>query len=312
MRSLVSSAENSSARTSAAVERKFCHAVLSNTLCCSRARRSYRLNGPTTVGNAKPGIAVPSTPMAARLNRSDVADASAKRRGRRSLRATPRTPRDCLVSAAASIPPRLKSRPRSMASRNDSVPEKGRRLAPGTAPRNAPWTSTRGLRVFTPVVGPGTTVSVAVTPPGVDPRPESGSSSGTGPGGGGDDTCCAVAAAARPKISSSPAHTCRGLDSGDEDMRTLLLEKYVVSALRRTLGSPASLHAPAKPDTTMTWSTQLLTESPHADRHEHDGEQRQCQDVWPQIDESAPFDERCARDHAVVIHRVHGGEGPHP
>src|SRR5215475_2357282 len=168
------------------------------------------LNGPVTVGKEKPGSGVPCTPIAARLNCSLVTDALPTRLGSRALRATPRRPRDCFSRDDESIAPRLNASPRSIASRNDRVPENGRPRVLLIAPRNAPCTSTTGLSVLTPVVGPGTAVSVVTTAPGDVPRPESGTCVGGGPAGAGADSC-AFAIGARPRISIRLAHRCRTL-----------------------------------------------------------------------------------------------------
>src|SRR5215831_18326339 len=168
------------------------------------------LNGPVTVGKEKPGSGVPCTPIAARLNCSLVTDALPTRLGSRALRATPRSPRACFSRDDESTAPRLNASPRSIASRNDKVPENGRPRVLLTDPRNAPCTSTMGLSVFTPVVGPGTAFSVDTTEPGDVPRPESGTCCGGGPAGAGADNC-ALAIGAKPRISIRLAHKWRAL-----------------------------------------------------------------------------------------------------
>src|SRR5262245_37679353 len=156
--------------------------------------------------------------MAARFNRSVVIDASPTMRGSRSLRAPARRPRDCLTSVDASVAPRLKSSPRSIASRNDRVPEKGRRLVLGVEPRNDPCTSMTGLSVLTPVVRPGTAVWVATTVPDDRLRPESGTKAGGGADAGGADTW-ATDVRARPRVRIRMAHRCCALVTGEIDMR---------------------------------------------------------------------------------------------
>src|SRR6516225_8511934 len=181
-------------------------------------------------------------PIAARLTISRVPVRSPTMFGNSALRDTVRSPRACLTIAVRLIAPKLYSRPRSIASLKESVPENARFVAPRTLPMNAPCTATVGLSVLTLVVVPGTGASVATTVPTCVERPDSGTGIGCALDVAGAVICAAV-------------------------LTAITWTRRIVAAGMRQDFEAGCVMARGVPP-----SAQLPSKAPDAHRHEHDRE----------------------------------------
>src|ERR1017187_249081 len=158
---------------------------------------------------ARPGSGeLTRTPAARRFNCWTVSEAVASRLGNNALRATRVCPCACRMSCERAAVPRLKSRPRCIASVKESGPENGDFEMPSTLPVKDPVAWTEVLSVLTLAVVAATGTCTEVTPPFNCVWPESGSWLTMEPcvGAAGGPVCAAegrVASTATPTVPAN-------------------------------------------------------------------------------------------------------------